>query len=98
MKPTAFSYAEYSKLQIDMERKNEYVNALIAENKRLQKQLDAAVEDMKLIADKCRETVCDDGICGLCKFDAEHGLDGYANECPGFESNECFEWRGKGQE
>ena len=44
MKPTAFSYAEYSKLEIDMERKNEYVNALKAENERLRKQLDAAVE------------------------------------------------------
>ena len=43
MKPTAFSYAEYSKLQIDMERKNEYVNALIAE--RNQARIDCAVAE-----------------------------------------------------
>ena len=48
MKPTAFSYAEYSKLQIDMERKNEYVNALIAENDRLK----------RLLADKCEACAC----------------------------------------
>ena len=54
----------------------------------------AAVEDMKIIADTYREKNCDDGICGLCKFDADHGLDGYANECPGFETDDCFEWRG----
>ena len=43
MKPTAFSYAEYSKLQTEMERKNEYVNALIAE--RNQARLDCAVAE-----------------------------------------------------
>ena len=63
---------------------------------------DAAVEGMKIIADTYREKNCDDGICGLCKFDADHGLDGYANECPGFETDDCFEWRGpqagKGEE
>ena len=45
MKPTTFNYSDYAKLQIDMERKNEYVNALIAENERLQKQL-ATYEDI----------------------------------------------------
>ena len=49
---------------------------------------------MKIIADTYREKNCDDGICGLCKFDADHGLDGDANECPGFETDDCFEWRG----
>lgn len=76
--------------------------ALACECSRLKQQLatvtaerDAAVEDMKLIADTYREVVGDDGICGLCEFDADHGLDGYANECPGFESNKCFKWRGE---
>ena len=55
---------------------------------------DAAVDGMKIIADTYREKNCDDGICGLCKFDADHGLDGDANECPGFETDDCFEWRG----
>lgn len=59
-----------------------------------QREEQAAVENMKIIADTYREKNCDDGICGLCKFDADHGLDGYANECPGFETDDCFEWRG----
>lgn len=59
-----------------------------------QRREQAAVEDMKIIADTYREKNCDDGICGLCKFDADHGLDGDANECPGFETDDCFEWRG----
>ena len=59
---------------------------------------DAAVRHMKIIADTYRENVGDDGICGLCEYDAYHGIEGYANECPGFESNECFSWRGAGKE
>ena len=50
MKPTAFSCSDYARLQIDMERKNEYVNALIAENERLRKQLDA-YEDIGTVED-----------------------------------------------
>ena len=57
-------------------------------------ELDACKADLKLMADWYRESVCDDGICGLCKQDADHGLDGYANECAGFYKNDCFEWRG----
>ena len=55
---------------------------------------DACKADLKLMADWYRDSVCDDGICGLCKQDADHGLDGYANECAGFYKNDCFEWRG----
>ena len=43
MKPTSFNYTEYARLQTDMERKNEYVNALIAE--RNQARLDCAVAE-----------------------------------------------------
>ena len=74
-------------------------------NKALHEQLaavtaerDAAVRHMKIIADTYRENVGDDGICGLCEYDAYHGIEGYANECPGFESNECFSWRGARKE
>ena len=38
MKPISFSYADYAKLQTEMEHKNEYVNALITENARLQSE------------------------------------------------------------
>ncbi len=37
-----------------------------------------------------REKNVDDSVCGLCEYDCDHGLDGYANECPGFETDECF--------
>ena len=57
---------------------------------------DACKADLKLMADWYRDSVCDDGICGWCKQDADHGLDGYANECAGFYKNDCFEWRGQG--
>ena len=43
MKPTSFNYTEYARLQTEMERKNEYVNALIAE--RNQARLDCAVAE-----------------------------------------------------
>lgn len=73
----------------------------VAINKVLHEQIaavtaerDEAVMHMKIIADTYRENVGDDGICGLCEYDAYHGIEGYANECPGFESNECFSWRG----
>lgn len=60
----------------------------------LRRQLAEAKDAIKSIADNYRVTVGDDGICGLCKYDADHGLDGYANECPGFYSSICFEWIG----
>jgi hypothetical protein len=55
---------------------------------------DACKADLKSMADWYRDSVCDDGICGWCKQDADHGLDGDANECAGFYKNDCFEWRG----
>ena len=50
MKPTSFNYTEYARLQTEMERKNEYVNALKAENERLmgevaEARLDCAVAE-----------------------------------------------------
>lgn len=32
----------------------------------------------------------DDCVCGLCEYDCDHGIDGSAFECPGFEKDECF--------
>ena len=58
-------------------------------------ELDVAVKDMKTIADTYREKAGDDGICGLCKQDSDHGLDGDAKECAGFYCDDCFEWKGR---
>ena len=62
---------------------------------------EAAVEDMKRIVDKVRETHCDDTCCFACKYDADFSITeagDFANECPGFDTNECFEWRGVKEE
>ena len=95
MKPTSFNYA---RLQIELEKKNEYTNALIVENKRLQKQLDAAVEDMKIMALAMRESEeLSEGCCFACICDAQNLPDGCIlpyGECPGYERNDCFKWRG----
>lgn len=37
-----------------------------------------------------REEHVDDSVCGMCIEDCDHGLDGYANECRGFEKDDCF--------
>ncbi len=38
-----------------------------------------------------REATAGEYVCGMCKWDCDHGIDGYANECPGFEDRDCFE-------
>lgn len=37
-----------------------------------------------------REEHVDGSVCGMCIEDCDHGLDGYANECRGFEEDDCF--------
>ena len=76
----------------------ESLQAQLAAEKR---RADAAVEDMKRIVDKVRETHCDDTCCFACKYDADFSITeagDFANECPGFDTNECFEWRGVKEE
>lgn len=53
-------------------------------------KLKRVVNEMEEIFANIREKNCDDSVCGLCEYDADHGLDGYANECPGFEKDDCF--------
>ena len=76
---------EYAQRVIDLTARAEAAEA----------ERDACKADLKSMADWYRDSVCDDGICGWCKQDAEHGLDGDANECAGFYKNDCFEWRGQ---
>jgi hypothetical protein len=57
----------------------------------------AAVDDMKLIVDAVREEHCDETCCFACKFDCDTSITDsgdHACECPGFERDDCFEWRG----
>jgi hypothetical protein len=65
------------------------------------RRADAAVGDMKLIVDAVREEHGDETCCFACKFDCDTSITDsgcYANECPGFDTNECFEWRGVKEE
>lgn len=70
---------------------------IIAALRESQRRADAAVEDMKLIVDAVREEHCDETCCFACKFDCDTSITDsgdYACECPGFERDDCFEWRG----
>lgn len=61
-------------------------------NSRLRYQ-DVVINCMNLYESTCkeiREEHVDDSVCGMCIEDCDHGLDGYANECSGFEKDDCF--------
>lgn len=53
-------------------------------------KLKELVNEMEEIFSNIREKNVDDSVCGLCEYDCDHGLDGFANECPGFEKDDCF--------
>lgn len=79
----------------------ERIDQLEAQLAASQRRERAAVEDMKLIVDAVREAHCDETCCFACKFDCDTSITDsgcYANECPGFDTNECFEWRGVKEE
>lgn len=49
----------------------------------------------ELLDDVCkdvRERYGQDDVCGLCQYDGAYMTESgdYANECPGFETDECF--------
>lgn len=51
---------------------------------------------LQLLEETCkdiRETHGDDSVCGLCEYDADFSIGengDYMNECPGFDSDDCF--------
>ena len=62
----------------------------------LGKERDAAVEDLKTMALAMRESdELEVGCCFACKFDASNSdnMEPW-DECPGFGTDNCFEWRG----
>lgn len=72
----------------------EHITAQLAASQRRER---AAVGDMKLIVDAVREEHCDETCCFACAFDCDTSINdsGVPNcECPGFERDDCFEWRG----
>ena len=63
-------------------------------NKSRVRLLDVINNAMKLYEETCkqiREETVETYVCGMCRWDCDHGPDGYANECPGFETDDCFE-------
>ena len=73
------------------------IERLQSENTRLKAERDKAVEDMKSIVDNVREEHSDETCCFACKFDCDTSITDsgiHACECPGFERDDCFEWRG----
>ena len=74
---------------------------LTARAEQAERERDAAVADMKLIVDAVREEYSDETCCFACKYDFDTSCDECGccpGECPGFESNDCFEWRGLPQD
>ena len=53
-------------------------------------KLTRLIIEFEMILSDIREKEVDDSVCGLCEYDADHGIDGYANECPGYEKDDCF--------
>ena len=64
---------------------NDYISRRLAEIK-----LKELVNEMESIFADIREKEVNDCVCGLCEYDCDHGIDGFANECPGFERDDCF--------
>ena len=80
-----------------LERQEQTIAALTARVEQAERERDAAKADMKLIVDAVRETHCDDTCCFACKHDCDMSINDsgeFNNECPGFDRDDCFEWRG----
>lgn len=53
-------------------------------------RLTSLVNEIEIIFADIRERNVDDSVCGLCEYDCDHGIDGSAFECLGFERDDCF--------
>ena len=80
---------------IEQDERIERLEAQLAESKRRER---AAVEDMKVMALAMRESEeLPEGCCFACVCDAQNLPDNCIlayGECPGYDTNDCFEWRG----
>ena len=63
--------------------------ATLKERQTIRTNIDELMKELEEIFSDIRERHVDDSVCGLCEYDCDHGLDGYANECPGFERDDC---------
>lgn len=84
-----------------LESQEQTIAALTARAEQAEAREKAAIADMKLIADNVRETHCDETCCFACKHDCDMSINDsgeFNNECPGFDRDDCFEWRGQQEE
>ena len=88
-------------IERELEWKDKVIELAQRKQDEAERELAAAKKDLKLIVDAVRETHCDETCCFACKFDCDTSITDsgcYANECPGFERDDCFEWRGVKEE
>lgn len=82
--------AEIKKLREQLEFQRQLADDNNKSRLRLQ---DVVIKGMELYEETCkdiREQHVDTSVCGMCIEDCDHGPDGYANECSGFERDDCF--------
>lgn len=82
--------AEIKKLREQLEFQRQLADDNNKSRLRLQ---DVVIKGMELYEETCkdiREQHADTSVCGMCIEDCDHGLDGYAYECSGFERDDCF--------
>ena len=79
-------------------RQESYEKGLMVGRRQAEYKIKALVNEFEEILSNIREKNVDDSVCGLCEYDADHGIDGYANECPGFERDDCFKLNEKYRE
>lgn len=90
MKPETFNYNDYLRLQSEMDKRNEYANALKAENERLRTDLDRVTAERDAAVEDVYASANDPYSCGICK--KRH------IKCEANPDGSCdFEWRGKEQ-
>ena len=81
-----------------IESQAQTIAELTARAESAERELDAAIAEMKIMALAMRESdELQEGCCFACKYDSQN-LPGNVMlaywECPGYDYDDCFEWRG----
>ena len=84
-----------AKEEIERLRKSlQFQTDLAEQNNKSRLRLQDVIENAReLYEETCkhiREITVETYVCGMCIEDCDHGPDGYANECSGFEKDDCF--------
>ena len=76
----------------DMNIAAKHAVALLEQLKEKDEIIDKLYKTLDEVCKDVRETYGNDDVCGLCQYDGAYkGYSGdWMNECPGFDSDECF--------